>query len=126
MPAVNTDVTIAQNNDELVSIVEAISESTTSASTDEITQVIDTTLTTTVECKRDGYLLVPYSTIYTFCIVSACILLLIITTAAAILVIHKRKRFRMRHGEYKLTTVGNVPTKIKIERACDVKSEEMY
>lgn len=125
---INTDPSTVQNEEEIVGGIHAFSEiTTTSASVEDITaEEIETTIATTFDCERDGYLMVPYRTVYIFLIVMASILVLITIGIVAVYVVRKKKRFPVRHGEYKLTTMRTLPTKIRIDRAVDVEKEDAY
>lgn len=117
-------------NDEIANIVEAFTENPTTyaVSTEVITEEIETTLATVIEdCNRDGYVMLPYHTIYLFVIILASIFLLLALVMVLIFIVHKRKRLRPRHGEYKLTTMRKLSDKIKNEENNNNnETEEMY
>lgn len=112
-------------SEEYVTIVESFSESTTVISTEEITQEIDPTLETTIqECNRDGYVMVSYRTLSLFLMIIASIFLLLAVLAVFIYIVQKKKKLRPRYGEYKLTTMRDLPTTLKISES--EKPEDMY
>lgn len=114
----NTGTT--EENDQITTIVETISESTYTS-----TDGIETTLTVDVlECNREGYIMLPYRTIYLFLITLASIFILLGFVIVLICMLYKRKKFRPRHGEYKLTTLRNLSDKLKTPRK--IETEEMY
>lgn len=112
-------------------IAEAISENaTTNTSTEEILKEMGTTLapSTTIrveECNRDGYFMVSYSSVYLFLIVMASIFILLVVLIVFTYIVHRRiKRYRLRHGMYKLTTMRNLSEDNKPPRL--PISQEMY
>lgn len=126
MSSLSNENTTTQNEQVTAVVVETISESTTTIiNTEEITQEIEATLATTVqECNRDGYMMVSYRTISLFLIIIASIFLLIAVFTVIIYVVQKKKKLRPRHGEYKLTTMRDLPDTLKITGS--EKPEDMY
>lgn len=110
-----------------------VPETTTATAFSEITQEIEDKIAATFEetsdnCTRDGYMMVSYSAIYIFFLVLASIFVLIALVIVLIGVVHKRKRFRPRHGEYKLTEkLRKVSLKQgKLESTKTADGEDMY
>lgn len=126
MSSLNNANTTTQNEEVAAVVLETISESTTTiTNTEEITQEIEATLATTIqECNRDGYMMVSYRTISLFLIIVASIFLLIAVLTVVMYVVQKKKKLRPRHGEYKLTTMRDLPETLKVTGS--EKPEDMY
>lgn len=101
----------------------------TLTATEDVSNEITTTLSTFVEnvpvnCKQDDYLMVPYRSLYVYIGVMVSVFVLIAIVLIVICVVHKRRRFSLRHGEYKLTTMRKtLPDQEKASRS---KNEDMY
>lgn len=81
-------------------------------------------LTSVQECNRAGYMMLSYRTVSLFLIIIASIIALLTVLTVFIYVVQKRKKLRPRYGEYKLTTMRNLPDTIK--KSGTVKVEDMY